>query len=229
MNSSTSDQTLAQAQRRKLLKLAGLGMGFGLLPLGLRLEATPSVPEVAAGYWLGGAALEDFSMISRGWGESCALPSAACVTPISDELVSAGRVIGMAGGYRLRLIGAEFDRSVQVEADYGGARHGLWSGWRANAAVGSSALLAIRWHSLRGEALPLVVGEAAGAATVAIPARAGIYVVPLQRRALAWHEMALQAPDAAAPQRRRLRARDGIAPPSYLLVAVEKSAEAQVA
>ena len=229
MNASLTDQTPTQAERRRLLKLAGLGLGLGMLPLALRINAAPSVREFAAGYWRGGAALGDFGVISRGWGEACARAIASCDTTMSDELVSAARVSGAAGSFRLRLIGAEFARPVQVEADFDGTRHGIWSGWRSNKTGGSSAMLAIRWQSLRGESLPLMVNGSAESMAVAIPARAGVYVVPLERHAFGWREMALHAPDAAAVHRRRLRARDGTTPPSYLLVAVEPIVEPQAA
>ena len=228
MNFSPLDQTNPQAQRRRLLKLAGLGMGFGFLPLGLRLHAAQGATECAAGYWRGGAAISDFGVVSRGWGEFCANATVSCDTATSDELVSAEQVRGVSGNYRLRLIGAEFDRPVQVEVDHGGTRHGVWSAWRTATASGSSAMLAIRWQSRRGESLPLVVKELAGATSVAIPARVGVYVVPLEQCAVAWRAVALHAPDASAPHRLAVaRTRWRHTPPSYLLVAVEANAAPQ--
>jgi hypothetical protein len=211
-----------QAQRRKMLKLAALGAGASMLPLSLRLAAREKISAVAAGYWQGGAALNDVADVRRGWGEPCA--TAACEVVLSDSLVDATSVAGTAADYQVRLLGAEFDRALHVDAHYGGASHGFWSAWRRGDNVEGSASHSISWRS-HGEALSFVVADGQRRSVVSVPARTGVYVVPLDAD-VEWHRLALAAPDAERPLALRLVARDASAKaPSYLLLSVQARTE----
>lgn len=213
------------SKRRQILKLGAVAGVLALLPVSRRLAAaalvsSPSAP--ALGYWQGGAQLADFSSVHAGWKGACPKSARQCDTPLHDGLIDAGRLAGDAGDYRLRIIGAECLDVLSIDADYGVARHMLWRSWRQDEAVRHSGAVAVRWSAPAGEALPLLLQAADGAAArIAVPAQAGIYVLLPQAAEMDWTALALSAPDTSRPLDLRLQASSG-RQPQYLLLAVER-------
>jgi|GEM_PF-4585457 len=219
-----TEDSIKQPERRRLIQLAGLGLGMGLLPAGWNTLSAgiASNRTVETGYWRGGTKLADLSLVRRGWGESCAKSATACDNEIGDELVAAGSP-GARGDYVARLVGAEFTDIHAVEFAPGGERHDFWSSWRRGSLLESAALSSVRWHSSAGEGLPMSLISADRRVAATLPAQRGVYVVPLDQAVPDWSQLALAAPDSSRPLNLRLVARGASARvPSYLMFAVER-------
>ena len=223
----TNHDSAAKISRRQLLRAAAGTAAYAALPAwsATRSRASGSVPASSAsvGYWIGGRNA-DPAHLRAGWRDACASSARhGCVEPLLDELVDAASVRGEAGSFRVRavaLANGDALAAVRLLALYGTAAHELWAAWRG----GASSPVATRMVSNDGAPLSLALLDAAGARDVALPARAGTYVLALGTQRVSWRRWSLVAPVAARPLAREVVARaDGtrIAAP-YLLVAVER-------
>lgn len=215
------------SKRRELLKLGAVASALAALPFGRKLVASTLHPDARAalGYWQGGAAIGDFSAVRAGWTQPCAKSVTRCDAEVHGGLVDASRLTGRAGEYRLRVLGAELDAVVRIDADYGMAQHRFWRSWQQGAKTSHAARSVIRWYAAEGDPLQLTLRFADNRrASVCMPAHPGIYVLlPDETSNARWAEAALVAPDPAYPLNLRLQAAQGR--PQYLLLAVERDAE----
>ncbi len=215
------------SKRRELLKLGAVASALAALPFGRKLAAATLHPaaRAALGYWQGGAAIEDFSAVRAGWTEACAKSATRCDAEVHGGLIDASQLTGRAGEYRLRVLGAELDAMVRIDADYGVAQHRFWRSWQEGARTSHAARSVIRWQAAEGNPLQLTVTLADDRlATVGVPAHPGIYVLMLDEASnTRWTGSTLVAPDAAYPLNLRLQAvQDRL---QYLLLAVERHVE----
>jgi len=230
---TTSDR-LSRVSRRALLQGAAAGAVLSTAPAwaahapGGVVVASSSRPSL--GCWHGGAPANP-NYVRAGWLPACASSRKhLCNTPLNGELGDATGMRSEAGEYRVRAV-ALANRAnttpVRVIAEHGAdARHELWSAWRdAAGSVSCSSPVAVRMTSADGGALALsVIGGDGSAHAVALPARAGTYVLGLGRTAIRWRRVELVARDPSRPLAVDLVHRAGRTPVAtpYLLLTVER-------
>jgi hypothetical protein len=195
--------------RRDLLQGGAAAMALALLPAAADASMRADLPQprwaAGIGHWQGGMGLTDVGRVRAGWMAPCASSTKACAAELNDMLTDAGSVRGMAGNYSLRIIGmnaVERAGPVAIEALYGDAAHHVWQSWRIAGAMQTAAPVSVRWRADAGEPLPLRLSLTdSESLDVAVPARAGVYVLLLSSDGVAprWRRVAMRALDPERP------------------------------
>lgn len=225
-------QSSSKLSRRTLLQAAAGSAALAAVPAFAATRtrsAAAAAPAARAslGFWHDGA-LANPAHVRGGWLAACASSRKhGCDAPLGDEIVDAARVSGNPGQFRVRtvaLANGSTAKPARLVAEHGPeARHELWSVWSG----GCSSPVATRMVSNDGSALALSLVDADGTVqSVALPAKAGTYVLALGHTPIRWRGMSLVARDVARPLARELvqRASGASVASPYLLLTVERLA-----
>lgn len=213
--------------RRALLQAGAAGAMLASTSPGWAKGLVAPRPRVAAGFWRASGALDGIADIAAAFLGDCGATTTCVKRGLDETVVDAGTMPSTPGQYHFRVLGGTAlggVGAIRLDAVYGTAAHGIWSAWTLGKSLQTASPIRTRWTSSRGEMLRVTVSHALGSDAIVLPAQRGVYALTFDdgRGLPDWRNLAMRAPDAAAPWRVELVARANATAVPHVLLALDR-------